>query len=97
MIVFFIDKGGVGIISGVLYVVKTSAVLRHSHHIRYSWAFGLDMAASCLVVFIAAVIGLTNTDRTGCRDGDSRSSRYGYYERAQQNSNDSQSKFSHGK
>ncbi|XP_076462048.1 uncharacterized protein LOC143294555 [Babylonia areolata] len=53
--------GMLGIVSGVLYVAKTSHIIRQSHHASYSWAFAMDLSACVFVTFIAAIIALTNS------------------------------------
>ena len=45
----------------MLYVAKTSHILRKNRHISYSWAFGIDVASCVLITFVAAIIALSNS------------------------------------
>ncbi|KAK7112015.1 uncharacterized protein [Littorina saxatilis] len=54
--------GGVlGVVSCLLYVAKTSHILKTNSHIGYSWAFGIDFGASVLVIFVAVIIALSSS------------------------------------
>ncbi|KAK7507918.1 hypothetical protein BaRGS_00000883 [Batillaria attramentaria] len=61
--------GMVGFVGAMVYVTKTSPVLKMNRAITYSWAFGADVASCIIVVIIAGVIGVSN----GREDGEDRS------------------------
>ncbi|KAL8596739.1 hypothetical protein ACOMHN_046356 [Nucella lapillus] len=53
--------GLLGMASSVMYVVKTSHILRLSPGASYSWAFAMDVAACVFVTLVATVLALTNS------------------------------------